>query len=56
MGKAGGQGFVSSLRGFHMKDSEENEGVGSHNKSKRDDNKCNAHHKDHHLIGRSVFA
>ena len=39
-----------------MKNSEEDESVGSHDKSKRDNDKSNAHNEDHQLIGGSVFA
>ena len=56
MGEADGQGFAPALGGFHMKDSVEDEHVGSHNKSKRDDDETNAHHEDHHFIDGSVFA
>ena len=50
MGEADGQGFAPALGGFHMKDSVEDEHVGSHNKCKRDDDETNAHHEDHHFI------
>ena len=56
MGEADGQRFVPALGGFHMKDSVEDEHVGSHNKSKRDDDETNAHLEDHHFIDGSVFA
>ena len=42
VGRAGGQSFVSALRGVHMEDSEKDEDVGGQNESKRYEEENNA--------------